>query len=103
MGEFLNIPVLDHIIITESNGYYSYAESGNIKTYNHSKVFENFDFHKEREHLIYNHFKQKIQLEIKSNIASEFIKTKTPIKRISEITGIQKNILMQMKRELFDC
>lgn len=103
LGEFLNVHVLDHIIITESNGFYSYAEMGKLKSYNLSKELDEFDFQQERENLIYNHFKQKIQQEIISDIASEFIKTKTPVKRISEITGIQKNILLQMKRELIIC
>lgn len=99
LGAFLNIPVLDHIIITESNGYYSYAETGNLINYINQKSLIDYDFELNHEKLIYNQIKEKITKEINTNIAKEFIKTKTPIKLINEITGVQKYILKQMKQE----
>lgn len=99
LGAFLNLPVLDHIIITETNGYYSYAESGNITIFKSIETLKQYDFDKKYAELIYNQIKEKIVLEIKTKIAKEFIKTKTPIKLINEITGVQTHILKCMKKE----
>lgn len=79
LGSFLNLPVLDHIIITETNGYYSYAESVNITIFKSIETLKQYDFDKKHEKLIYNQIKEKIVLEIKTKIAKEFIKTTPPL------------------------
>lgn len=101
LGAFLNVSVLDHIIITESNGFYSYAESGNIKDFKSNNSFKKNDFEKSYEELLYNQIKEKIVQETKSNIANELIKIKTPFKHIYEITGVHKYLLKRMKKEIY--
>lgn len=86
IGKIVNIPVVEHLIITTS-GYYSFERKGDIKRLNKSKKYVPGFMEIERikaEALKIGKKEEKIE------IAKEMIKAGEPIDKITKYTGLSK-------------
>ncbi|MFN3405888.1 MAG: RadC family protein [Cytophagaceae bacterium] len=91
IGKFLNVPVIDHLIITEKD-YYSFIDSGLLSKIQKETTFD-LSFKKIKS------LKKEIQVYEKSQIAKAVLAKNVDLKVIKESTGLTKKQIEKLSKK----
>jgi len=99
VGNIMNVPVLDHLIITESS-YYSFANSGLLEELSKSiKYVPAFEIKRRYEKQAEEKGIEKGQKEKAKEMARMMKKNGEPIEKIMKYTGVSKAVISKLKTE----
>ncbi len=90
-GKFLNVGILDHLIITEYNGYTSLSDNGQIVEFENGYNIKEFEFDKELNEPEIKLQMKRIEKETKRIVAKRLYKYKTSLETIKKVTGLTMN------------
>ena len=97
VGRIMKVPILDHLIITESS-YYSFANSGLLDELSKSlKYVPAFEIKKRYEKQAEKKGKEKGNREGKKAIAKAMKDEGYPLEEIIKLTGLSKGIIERLK------
>lgn len=97
VGLIMNVPVIDHLIITE-NSYYSFAESGLLANLAKStKYVPAFVLKQQYEKAGKERGKQEGIKENQKEVAKAMLSKGYPIEEIIELTGLSKAVINRLK------
>ncbi len=97
VGRIMKVPILDHLIITESS-YYSFANSGLLDELSKSlKYVPAFEIKKRYEKQAEKKGKEKGNREGKKAIAKTMKDEGYPLEEIIKLTGLSKGIIERLK------
>ena len=97
VGRIMKVPILDHLIITESS-YYSFANSGLLDELSKSlKYVPAFEIKKRYEKQAEKKGKEKGNREGKKAIAKTMKDEGYPLEEIIKLTGLNKGIIERLK------
>ncbi len=97
VGRIMKVPILDHLIITESS-YYSFANSGLLDELSKSlKYVPAFEIKKRYEKQAEKKGKEKGNREGKKAIAKTMKDGGYPLEEIIKLTGLSKGIIERLK------
>ena len=96
-GKFLNINIVDHLIITE-NQYLSFQDAGLMKQLENST--ENIEIEDELAKFRLLSNEKKIESETITSIAKKLISLDTPVSTIKEATGLSAKKINELKKDL---
>lgn len=92
VGKFLNVPVVDHLIISEES-FYSFVESGLLADLEQSRKY--VLKYLEVEEMKKNHAQKEAKIEMARAMKKEGYSTEA----IAKITGLKKSSIAQLKAE----
>jgi len=90
VGKFLNVPVVDHLIIAE-NDFYSFANSGLLAELERSNKYV-LKYLQEEEYK-----KKNAQKEKALEMARTMKRKSEPVEKIAEYTGLSKRTIINLK------
>jgi len=99
VGRIMNVPVLDHLIITE-NSYYSFVNTGLLEELEKSlKYVPAFEIKRRYEKAAQEKGEQVGENKKAGEIAREMKKKGVPVEMIIEYTGLTKTVINRLKVE----
>ncbi|MEI9811050.1 MAG: JAB domain-containing protein [Bacteroidota bacterium] len=98
-GRILNVPVLDHMIITEKT-YFSFADSGLLQELEQSKKYvPEYKIREELKQQLEQSIQQKSTEEAKRSMAKIMKQNGEPVEKIMQYTGLSKATIQRIKSE----